>query len=352
MSKLYGEDGYAIETVVSKADINTLIPVVKEAGATWASTAGPIGKTDPRSSPPWTSSDHRKSSVTWLGRGPRCRRRKPAPPPLGSTSRTASAHHRRGHRSRLRHDPRPPRPLGSRPNPPPLTKRWHVSAPYWCSHPCQRSGVAGSRHKIRRCVTTPMGSLPTSPGTSSDLCLSNKQWRVALACGSCSAGATVASSRRCGDLCFGSRAYRRVGSNLHSRHRWRAAPTRSCRTLPVAGVGRGRATQACSSRSVSHVGVRPTSRTCATHRSVVLAIDRRTARGIPVTSPERTIIDLSGRLDASQLGRLADDGIRRRLMTADSLAVCVPVSAPGARATNVGCLSGARAALTRLRAWR
>ncbi len=34
VSKLYGEDGYAIETVVAKADINTLIPALKDAGAT------------------------------------------------------------------------------------------------------------------------------------------------------------------------------------------------------------------------------------------------------------------------------------------------------------------------------
>jgi ATP phosphoribosyltransferase len=34
VSKLYGEDGYAVETVVAKADINTLIPALKDAGAT------------------------------------------------------------------------------------------------------------------------------------------------------------------------------------------------------------------------------------------------------------------------------------------------------------------------------
>ena len=46
MSKLYGEDGYAIETVVSKADINTLIPALKEAGATGILEM-PIGKIVP-----------------------------------------------------------------------------------------------------------------------------------------------------------------------------------------------------------------------------------------------------------------------------------------------------------------
>lgn len=34
VSKLYGEDGYAVETVVSKQGINTLIPALRDAGAT------------------------------------------------------------------------------------------------------------------------------------------------------------------------------------------------------------------------------------------------------------------------------------------------------------------------------
>jgi ATP phosphoribosyltransferase len=34
VSKLFGEDSYAVETVVSKTDINTLIPALKDAGAT------------------------------------------------------------------------------------------------------------------------------------------------------------------------------------------------------------------------------------------------------------------------------------------------------------------------------
>ena len=34
VSKLFGEDGYAVETVVAKHDINTLIPALKDAGAT------------------------------------------------------------------------------------------------------------------------------------------------------------------------------------------------------------------------------------------------------------------------------------------------------------------------------
>ena len=34
VSKLFGEDGYAVETVVAKSEINILIPALKDAGAT------------------------------------------------------------------------------------------------------------------------------------------------------------------------------------------------------------------------------------------------------------------------------------------------------------------------------
>ena len=43
VSKLFGEDGYAVETVVSKSDINVLIPALKDAGATGILEL-PIGK--------------------------------------------------------------------------------------------------------------------------------------------------------------------------------------------------------------------------------------------------------------------------------------------------------------------
>ena len=33
VSKLFGEDGYAVETVVAKSEINTLIPALKDTGA-------------------------------------------------------------------------------------------------------------------------------------------------------------------------------------------------------------------------------------------------------------------------------------------------------------------------------
>ena len=34
VSELFGKDGFAVETVVPKATINTLIPALKDAGAT------------------------------------------------------------------------------------------------------------------------------------------------------------------------------------------------------------------------------------------------------------------------------------------------------------------------------
>jgi ATP phosphoribosyltransferase len=43
VSKLYGEDGYAVETVIAKSDINTLIPALKDHGATGIIEL-PIGK--------------------------------------------------------------------------------------------------------------------------------------------------------------------------------------------------------------------------------------------------------------------------------------------------------------------
>ncbi len=46
VSKLFGEDGYAVETVVAKSDINVLIPALKERGATGILEL-PIGKIVP-----------------------------------------------------------------------------------------------------------------------------------------------------------------------------------------------------------------------------------------------------------------------------------------------------------------
>jgi very-short-patch-repair endonuclease len=52
------------------------------------------------------------------------------------------------------------------------------------------------------------------------------------------------------------------------------------------------------------------------HRSGLLTeSDACVRRGVPVASVERTIVDLSSRLSLSDLGRLVDDALRRRLTT-------------------------------------
>ena len=70
------------------------------------------------------------------------------------------------------------------------------------------------------------------------------------------------------------------------------------------------------------------------HRSGALfSADLTTIRRIPVTTPERTVVELSGRLSALDLGRLVDDAIRRRLLTLDRLRRCTARldTAPGRR---------------------
>lgn len=44
---------------------------------------------------------------------------------------------------------------------------------------------------------------------------------------------------------------------------------------------------------------------------------------IPCTTPERTLVDVSGRLSAEALGRAVDDGLRRRILRLDALRRCV-----------------------------
>lgn len=54
---------------------------------------------------------------------------------------------------------------------------------------------------------------------------------------------------------------------------------------------------------------------------------------IPVTSPERTLVDLSASVPAPALGRLVDDGLRRRVVRLDRLRRCVGrlAKSPGRR---------------------
>lgn len=68
-------------------------------------------------------------------------------------------------------------------------------------------------------------------------------------------------------------------------------------------------------RSSSLDGVR-------SHHSVVFDEDRSLHRGIPITSPARTLIDLAGRLSTAALGRLVDEAVRRDLLTIEDLARC------------------------------
>jgi very-short-patch-repair endonuclease len=60
------------------------------------------------------------------------------------------------------------------------------------------------------------------------------------------------------------------------------------------------------------------------HRSVVLFdADLVVRHGIRVTSPARTVVDLSSRRTAKELGRVVDELLRRRLLRLPSLAQCV-----------------------------
>lgn len=60
------------------------------------------------------------------------------------------------------------------------------------------------------------------------------------------------------------------------------------------------------------------------HRTgVFLDAEHTSIRGIPVTTPERTIVDCSARLTVAEIGRMTDDGIRRRIVQLERLRTCV-----------------------------
>jgi len=70
------------------------------------------------------------------------------------------------------------------------------------------------------------------------------------------------------------------------------------------------------------------------HRTVILPASDVTERsGIPCTSFERTLCDCTTRLSAFQLGRVLDDGLRRRVASLDRLLKCTVRldSGPGRR---------------------
>jgi hypothetical protein len=59
------------------------------------------------------------------------------------------------------------------------------------------------------------------------------------------------------------------------------------------------------------------------HKTHVLPAGHRSkAGGVPVTSLARTLVDLSGRIDAPQLGELLDEGARRHLLTVEEFERC------------------------------
>lgn len=80
-------------------------------------------------------------------------------------------------------------------------------------------------------------------------------------------------------------------------------------------------------RRVKMAGVR-------SHRTGALfTADLSCHRRIPVTTPERTLVDLSGAVPAATLAKMVDDGLRRRLVRLQRLSTCVArlAKSPGRR---------------------
>jgi hypothetical protein len=93
-----------------------------------------------------------------------------------------------------------------------------------------------------------------------------------------------------------------------------------------------------SDRRVRMAGVR-------SHRSHALfTADLTHHRRMPVTSPERTLVDLSATVSESALGRILDDGLRRRLIRLERLRTCVGrlSKSPGRRPAVIDDLLAAR----------
>jgi len=81
------------------------------------------------------------------------------------------------------------------------------------------------------------------------------------------------------------------------------------------------------------------------HRSSALfTADLTQYRRIPVTTPERTLVDLSGRLAPAPLGSMLDDALRRRLVRLDRMRTCVArlAGSPGRRPAVVQSLLAQR----------
>ena len=81
------------------------------------------------------------------------------------------------------------------------------------------------------------------------------------------------------------------------------------------------------------------------HRtSLLFSADLTSHLRVPVTTPERTLVDLSGRLRPEALARALDDGLRRRLVRLERLRRCLHrlTGAPGRRPAVVHRLLGQR----------
>ncbi len=69
-----------------------------------------------------------------------------------------------------------------------------------------------------------------------------------------------------------------------------------------------------------------------THRGVITAKEKTRRFGIPVTTAERTLLDLANTVAAEELGRLCDEALRRRILTMSNLRAVVDAhQAPGRR---------------------
>lgn len=106
---------------------------------------------------------------------------------------------------------------------------------------------------------------------------------------------------------------------------WRAATLTApgtCLAFFSAAVCWGIYTQAGSFIAVSRPGTtgHRTSDTLVIHHSQTLAGDTTTRHGIPVTTPERTIVDFSPALNDQQRRKLLREAFRRKVTTNPSLA--------------------------------
>jgi hypothetical protein len=107
--------------------------------------------------------------------------------------------------------------------------------------------------------------------------------------------------------------------------------------LTAAGVWALESPAGLTLETVSPPGRRIRLEGVRSHRSKILpSDDLRHHRRIPVTSPARTIVEISGQLGPTLAGRITDDAVRRRLLRIDDLRACVArLAGPGRRRLSV-----------------